>query len=196
MRLTISAFSAGALLLCASIASAQSAVVRDSNGTLVGAYIGVSFTGTDTGEGWAVLTPKGYAAVLDEVTGGFGSAPYAGHTNRPLNNIRFALADCQGEARVTVETGAPTAPIIGGFVFRNFAASWYSPKGEVSALTAFASSIDDNGMCSNGAGSARSIRVLPNDANVTGMPSTGYVGPLLLGFFSDAMFADSFETVV
>lgn len=196
MRFTSGACLASAFLLFTSSASAQSAVVRDANGTLVGVYVGVSFTGADTGEGWAVLTPFGYAAVLDEVTGGFGSAPYAGHTNRALNNVRFALPDCQGEARVQVEVSSASPPIVGGFVFRNFGTAWYSPKDEVSALTGYASTIDDNGMCSNGAGSARSIRVLPNDADVTGMPSTGYVGPLRLGFVTDAMFADSFEEVV
>lgn len=176
-------------------ALSQSAIVRDANGTLVGAYIGVSYTGSATGEGWAVLTPMGYAVVLDEVTGSFGTAPYAGHTNRPLNNIRYTLPDCQGVARVTVETGAPNPPIVGGFAFRVHGATWYSPKGAVSSLNSFASSIDDLGACSNGGGAQNTVLVVPNDPATTGVPTTGYVGPLMLGYLPSELFASSFESL-
>ncbi len=196
MRVIYRTLSALAVLLGATNASSQSAVVHDANGAFVGAYIGVSYTGVATGEGWAILTPKGYAIVLDEVTGGFGAEAYVGHTNRGVSNVRFALANCAGEARVDVEVGGPQAPIVGGFVFRELGSTWYAPKGQVSAITPFASSIDDNGNCANGPGDTATILVLPNDPAVTGVPSMGYVGPLRLGFVPDTMFADSFEAVV
>jgi len=176
-----------------SVVRAQAAIVLDSNDTRLGVYAGPANAGDRGREGFLVISTTGYAAIFDDVTGEHAS-PRAGHVDRQLGPVRFAGPNCTGAIFVEVATVSTSISIVGGFVFRSNAIVYYAARGAVSAQVTTQSEFDRSGNCVDANATSELMQVAPNDPAISGFSSSGYFGPLRLGFLARDLFSDSFET--
>lgn len=176
-------------LLFPSAAFAESPIVRDNTGALVGFYVGPARPqdlGLPAIVSIRVVTTRGYSYIADTSTGALSAAlaPYGNIAGRELVGPFWSGANCTGAA-FAADTSSTAAVFAGGFIIRALRSpsqAWYAPKGSTSAsVLTLSEGVPGNCLDYGGVTDSKfALPLLPNDANVTGYPDSGFVPPLRL----------------
>lgn len=201
-----------ALMLFSANAVSQSPAVMDGNLQVIGSYIGpgqIARTFLPNPPPFSVaepallvVSPTGYLFGLLQNRGRVTSeviAP-AGRVPDDLGySVRyFTTNDCSGPGYVEVQPA--TTVQRGGFVFANALGVFYSPKSATSSEQVLRSEIygSSGSGCSvfNEPRNLSVIEVLPNDPEITGVPSADFVTPITISAaeIPRRVFKDGFES--
>lgn len=185
------------ILAAATSASAESPVVLDANGNLLGSYVGEA---VDCGFGCPdlslrIVSTTGYVFGRRMTDGSFVFAAPTFAYPGP-GEVFFESENCTGQGYYSA--GVPPTTLTGGFVFQSRLGDlYYSPKTATSGLHTRGSYAELPLGCYDDPGNSQvpAIPVLPNNPNVTGVPNTVIPGPLTIGqaVVPRAMLRDGFE---